>query len=73
MATDAQIQANRNNATRSTGPRSEAGKVTSTQNSLKHGGYATSSIAIPRGHFAEDPNEVTCVHRWDHRLPRPTR
>ena len=47
MATDAQIQANRNNATRSTGPRSEAGKVTSTQNSLKHGGYATSSIAIP--------------------------
>jgi len=58
MATDAQIQANRNNARRSTGPRSEAGKAKSKQNSLKHGGYATVSIAIPRGQFAEDPSEV---------------
>ena len=58
MATDAQIQANLNNASRSTGPRSEAGKVASAQNSLKHGGYATASIAIPRGHFAENPGEI---------------
>ena len=59
MATDAQIQANRNNASRSTGPRSEAGKSASAQNSLMHGGYATSNIAIPRGHFVEDPDEIT--------------
>ena len=59
MATDAQIQANRNNASRSTGPRSGAGKSASAQNSLMHGGYATSNIAIPRGHFVEDPDEIT--------------
>lgn len=58
MASDAQIQANRKNAHLSTGPRSQAGKTVSKANSLKHGGYATTSIAIPRGHLAEDPSEV---------------
>jgi len=58
MASDAQIRANRSNSLRSTGPRSGAGKSASSQNSLKHGGYATTVIAIPRGHFAEEPSEV---------------
>lgn len=37
MATEKQIAANRRNATRSTGPRTAAGKQRSSQNSLKHG------------------------------------
>jgi hypothetical protein len=37
MAPDRQIAANRENAKRSTGPRSEAGKARSARNALKHG------------------------------------
>ena len=37
MATDAQINANRRNAQRSTGPKSEAGKKRSSMNATKHG------------------------------------
>ncbi len=37
MTTDAQIQANRKNAKRSTGPRTAAGKLKSKANSLSHG------------------------------------
>ena len=37
MATDKQLQANRANATKSTGPRSQAGKARSRLNSWKHG------------------------------------
>ncbi|MBN2131885.1 MAG: hypothetical protein JW741_20460, partial [Sedimentisphaerales bacterium] len=37
MATQAQIQANRSNAQKSTGPRTAEGKATVSQNALKHG------------------------------------
>jgi hypothetical protein len=37
MATEAQIQANRRNAERSTGPRTAAGKAVVAQNAVKHG------------------------------------
>jgi hypothetical protein len=37
MATDAQILANRQNAQKSTGPRTPDGKAVASQNSLKHG------------------------------------
>jgi hypothetical protein len=37
MATSQQIQANRKNACRSTGPRTAAGKARSSQNARKHG------------------------------------
>jgi hypothetical protein len=37
MASDRQIEANRGNATRSTGPRTEAGKIRSSRNSFCHG------------------------------------
>ena len=37
MATDAQIQANRQNARKSTGPRTAQGKAASSRNGLKHG------------------------------------
>lgn len=37
MASEAQITANRRNAERSTGPKTEAGKAVAAQNSLRHG------------------------------------
>jgi hypothetical protein len=37
MATTAQIEANRRNAQRSTGPRTEAGRLVASRNALKHG------------------------------------
>lgn len=53
MATPAQIQANRRNALRSTGPRSEEGKAVSRFNALKTGIQAKSQV-IP----GEDPAEL---------------
>ena len=43
---------------RPTGPRTEAGKRESSKNALKHGGYARTPVAIPRGRYAEDPEDV---------------
>ena len=40
MPTDAQINANRANAARSTGPRTEDGKARASRNALRHGGYS---------------------------------
>jgi hypothetical protein len=37
MATPAQISANQNNAKKSTGPRTEAGKQVTRQNAIRHG------------------------------------
>ena len=44
MATDAQNTANQSNAQHSTGPRTEAGKVTSSRNALKHGLTAKTAL-----------------------------
>ncbi len=52
MATDAQIQANRENAKKSTGPRTPEGKAHVSKNALKHGLLAQDSV-IP----GEDPAE----------------
>ena len=54
MATEKQIQANRNNAKKSTGPRTEQGKAASSQNALKHGLLARDAV-LP----GEDPAELT--------------
>jgi hypothetical protein len=51
MATPAQIAANRRNARRSTGPRTEAGRNTSRLNAIKHGLAASASVFLPH----EDP------------------
>jgi hypothetical protein len=56
MATVAQIQANRLNALRSTGPRSDAGKAVSRFNALKFGVDAR-SLVIP----GEDPAELEAL------------
>lgn len=53
-----QVEANRRNAGRSTGPRTEAGKAASAQNATRHGMYGLSGEPIARGPFAEDRDEV---------------
>lgn len=50
MATQAQIDANRANATHSTGPKSDDGKAASSANSFKHG-LESSKVLLP----GEDP------------------
>ena len=52
MATDAQRKANRQNAKKSTGPRTEEGKARSSQNGLKHGLLARDAVMA-----GEDPAE----------------
>jgi hypothetical protein len=52
MSTAPQIAANQANAQHSTGPRTESGKLTASQNSVKHG--LTSKSALIAG---EDPGE----------------
>ena len=52
MTTNAQIKANRNNAKKSTGPRTEEGKTRASKNALKHGLLARDTV-LP----SEDPAE----------------
>ena len=52
MATKAQIKANRENAKKSTGPRTEEGKARVSLNALKHGLLARDAV-LP----SEDPAE----------------
>ena len=44
MSTEAQQNANRENAKKSTGPRTEAGKAASSRNALKSGMHARSLV-----------------------------
>ena len=66
MATQAQINANRANALKSTGPRSVEGKSTSRFNALKHG-IDAASIVIP----GEDPADYDALVGDYHRDFRP--
>jgi len=66
MATPAQIDANRLNAQRSTGPRSEEGKAVSRFNALQYGIEAR-SLVIP----GEDPAELEALALEYHRQFRP--
>ena len=47
MATQRQIEANRQNCHSSTGPRTEAGKAASSANALSHGLTAASTVVLP--------------------------
>ena len=67
MASPAQLNANRLNAQRSTGPRSEEGKATSRFNALKHGIEAR-SLVIP----GEDPAELEALALDYHNQFQPT-
>ena len=44
MATEAQISANRQNAEKSTGPRTDEGKAVVSQNAVKHGLFAIKTV-----------------------------
>ena len=47
MATEKQLQANRQNALKSTGPKSAVGKMIASRNSTKHGFYST-DVLLPQ-------------------------
>jgi len=66
MATPAQINANRANALKSTGPRSAEGKSASRFNALKHG-IDAASVVIP----GEDPADYDALAADYHRDFRP--
>lgn len=53
MATRKQIRANRRNARKSTGPKSEAGKAASSANALSHGLTAARTVVLPE----EEPED----------------
>jgi len=66
MATEKQIAANRRNAAKSTGPKSEAGKEIARMNAAKHGMQAK-HVVLP----GEDPREFEALVRGleEHLLP----
>jgi hypothetical protein len=68
MTTQKQLVANRANAKRSTGPKSEQGKARSRMNSWKHG-LTARHIVI----FGEDPKEFESLRAelWEEFKPRP--
>lgn len=53
----ARVAANRRNAQRSTGPRTEKGKAASAKNAINHGVFVVEAEPITSGPFAEEPNE----------------
>ena len=53
MASRRQIRANRRNARKSTGPKTEAGKAASSANALKHGLTAAEAVVLPE----EEPED----------------
>lgn len=61
MATQSQIEANRRNARRSTGPRSTEGKARSSQNALKHGIRSRAIISSQIELLGEDPEEFASL------------
>jgi hypothetical protein len=58
MATEAQIEANRANAQKSTGPRTPEGKATVAQNAVQHGLLARTAVL-----HGEDWEEYTCFSK----------
>jgi hypothetical protein len=69
MATQRQIDANRRNASRSTGPRTLAGKAVSSRNALKHGLRAR-AILLP-GENKRSFQRLFKVFRAEHRPVGP--
>jgi hypothetical protein len=57
MATKAQIKANRENARKSTGPRTDEGKAVVSKNAVKHGLFAEEAVI-----FGEDPADYDALH-----------
>lgn len=53
-----QLAANRRNAQRSTGPRTDAGKTSSSRNAIRHGAYARHLYRIKGGVFEEEEDSL---------------
>jgi len=66
MATAAQIEANRRNAQRSTGPRTEAGKANSSRNATRFGLFSTNNCVLPG---EEELYDNFCHTLWDSLAP----
>jgi hypothetical protein len=64
MTSDKQLHANRANATKSTGPRSQAGKDRSRLNSRKHG--LTAKMLIIVGEYADDFDQLRAALLDEH-------
>ncbi len=60
MPTNAQIKANRNNAKKSTGPRTEEGKARVAKNALKHGLLARDTV-LPGEDPADFDNQLSAL------------
>ena len=68
MATDKQIEANRRNARKSTGPRTLEGKALVRLNAIKTGIYAQAEVFTP----SEDPNDLAALAAEYHERFSPT-
>ena len=60
MPTNAQIKANRNNAKKSTGPRTEEGKTRVSKNALKHGLLARDTV-LPGEDSADFDSQLSAL------------
>jgi hypothetical protein len=58
LTTAAQLEANRRNALRSTGPRTPVGKGRSAMNATRHGFTGRLLVGLQHGPFADDPDEL---------------
>ena len=58
MTSASQLEANRSNARRSTGPRTTVGKAISSQNALRHGFTGRLLVGLQYGPFADDAEDL---------------
>jgi len=58
MTSAAQLESNRSNAQRSTGPKTETGKERSSPNAVKHGFTGRLLVGLQHGPFADNPVEL---------------
>ena len=64
MATKAQINANRENAKKSTGPRTAEGKRVVSQNALKHGLFADEAVIRGESHAEYESHRQALLDEW---------
>ena len=64
MATKAQIDANRENAKKSTGPKTASGKRVVSQNALKHGLFADEAVIRGENHAEYEFHRQALIDEW---------